>query len=136
MATDYSWIKENVKCKWNDPAINDYSEEERAEAANRIFTICEVFDESVLLVDGYSEIEASFNELVQVTDEEILAYGGFMTEQQIEQLADELAVTVMKKVYGNRYESLKEKASNTEFNYKHIMVRADIYTTLRNEFLI
>lgn len=40
-----------TKCKWNDPAINDYPESEREEILNRVFTIEEINGEVILISD-------------------------------------------------------------------------------------
>lgn len=63
-----SKVKVGAKVKWNDPAINDYPEEERAKALNRIFTIFKVEgdteeDCTVWISDGVTEAEVNYWEL-------------------------------------------------------------------------
>lgn len=57
------WLKVGTKCKWNDPAINDYEESEREEAANRVFTIEGINGDIILICDGATEAEVPISEL-------------------------------------------------------------------------
>ncbi len=57
------WLKVGTKCKWNDPAINDYEESEREEAANRVFTIEGINGDIILISDGSTEAEVPISEL-------------------------------------------------------------------------
>lgn len=60
-------VKVGAKVKWNDPAINDYPEDERTAALNRIFTIFKVDGEgedcTVWITDGVTEAEVNYWEL-------------------------------------------------------------------------
>ena len=44
-------LKVGTKCKWNDPAIDDYPEEDREGILNRVFTIEEINGEVILISD-------------------------------------------------------------------------------------
>lgn len=75
----YNWIKVGVICKWNDPSIYEYDEEEQEYSKNRLWSIDEICygDEDELVInddtmiaitnedDGYAEVNAS--ELVELT---------------------------------------------------------------------
>ena len=47
--------------RWDDPAINDYPEDEREDALKREFEIIDIFgegeDTTILISDGYTEVE-------------------------------------------------------------------------------
>ena len=47
--------------RWDDPAINDYQEDEREGALKREFEIIDIFgegeDTTILISDGYTEVE-------------------------------------------------------------------------------
>ena len=63
-----SKVKVGAKVKWNDPAINDYPEDERIAALNRIFTIFKIEgdteeDCTVWITDGVTEAEVNYWEL-------------------------------------------------------------------------
>ena len=53
------------KVRWNDPAINDYDEEDREDALNREWEIYDYDKESevVWIADGFSEAEVYACEL-------------------------------------------------------------------------
>ena len=63
-------LKVGDKVRWNDPGIDDYPIEDRAEARNRVFTIHEIkgedMDSIILITDGCTEVETTANELVLV----------------------------------------------------------------------
>lgn len=44
-----NWIKVGAKCKWNDPAINDYDESDREDVLNTIWTIERINGDIILL---------------------------------------------------------------------------------------
>ena len=79
----YAWITNGVKCKWNDPGINDYPKKDRKNVLNRIFTIVEikfsedihgnlVIDDDTIIcieeLDGGTYAEVFPHELKQVKD--------------------------------------------------------------------
>ena len=74
MSKKYNWIKEGVKCKWNDPAITDYPKKDRKEILNRVFTIIginydngKIDDDTIIEIDdGISYAEVYPNELRKV----------------------------------------------------------------------
>ena len=74
MKKKYSWIKEGVKCKWNDPAITDYPKKDRKEILNRVFTIVginddegKIDDETIIEIDdGISYAQVYPDELKKV----------------------------------------------------------------------
>ena len=71
MKKDYCWIKSGVKCRWNDPGINDYEPEERQGVLARVFEVVsapqEIEDDTVILIsDGHSEAEVYASELEPV----------------------------------------------------------------------
>lgn len=43
----FDFIKVDAKVRWEDPAINDYDENERKELENMVWTVC--------MIDGSSE---------------------------------------------------------------------------------
>ena len=74
---DFSWIKPGAKCRWNDPAIDDYQPEDRQAVLDRIFEIAlvpQIEDDddwsdaiiTIAEVGGGSEAEVYAHELVQV----------------------------------------------------------------------
>ena len=68
---DYKENEFNVgtKVKWNDPAINEFYEEDREEQLNRIYEIVEIINKSegiVLIKDEYGEAEVYIDELERV----------------------------------------------------------------------
>lgn len=58
---------EGQKVRWNDPGINDYEPEDRADVLNRVFVITEVYNETefayICEVDGPSQAEVNTWEL-------------------------------------------------------------------------
>ena len=56
-------ISLGAKVKWNDPAINEYPEDERQEAADRIFTVSSISENIAFITDGFTEAEVYLNEL-------------------------------------------------------------------------
>ena len=60
------WIKVGVKCKWNDPAIDDYDESDRAEVLNRVWTIERIEGEVILLSTDGGEAEVFVHEIEPV----------------------------------------------------------------------
>lgn len=74
MSKKYNWIKEGVKCKWNDPAITDYPKNKRKEVLNRVFTIVGIksdngkIDEDTIIEidDDISFVEVYPNELKKI----------------------------------------------------------------------
>ena len=60
------WIKVGVKCKWNDPAIDDYDESDRAEVLNRVWTIERIEGEVILLSTDGCEAEVFAHEIESV----------------------------------------------------------------------
>ena len=58
-------VKIGDKVKWNDPAINEYLEEERDEVLNRVFDVVDINGEIILISDGFSEAEVTENELIK-----------------------------------------------------------------------
>lgn len=60
------WIKVGVKCKWNDPAIDDYDESDRAEVLNRVWTIERIEGEVILLSTDGGEAEVFAHEIEPV----------------------------------------------------------------------
>ena len=74
---DFSWIKPGAKCRWNDPAIDDYQPEDRQAVLDRIFEIALVpqieddddWSDAIITIEevgGGSEAEVYAHELVQV----------------------------------------------------------------------
>ena len=66
MKRKYAWITNGVKCKWNDPGINDYPKKDRKDVLNRVFEIIEIQfsedDKGNLIIDddtiiGIEEID-------------------------------------------------------------------------------
>lgn len=74
MSKKYNWIKEGVKCKWNDPAITDYPKKDRKEVLNRVFTIVGIksdngkIDEDTIIEidDDISFVEVYADELKKI----------------------------------------------------------------------
>ena len=74
MSKKYTWIIEGAKCKWNDPAINDYPKKDRKDILNRIFTIVGIksdngkIDEDTIIEidDNISFVEVYYWELKKV----------------------------------------------------------------------
>ena len=74
MSKKYNWIKEGVKCKWNDPAITDYPKNKRKEVLNRVFTIVGIksdngkIDEDTIIEidDDISFVEVYADELKKI----------------------------------------------------------------------
>lgn len=56
-------IKKGLKVKWNDPAIDEYDEDEIEDAMNRVFEVVKVSGEIITISDGYSEAEVTRDEL-------------------------------------------------------------------------
>ena len=52
---------------WNDPAINDYPEDEREELLKRRFVVFAVNGEIISISDTYSEAEVNANELNHIS---------------------------------------------------------------------
>lgn len=52
---------------WNDPAINDYPEDEREELLKRRFVVFAVNGEIISISDTYSEAEVYASELVHIS---------------------------------------------------------------------
>ena len=58
------YIRIGTKVKWNDPAIDDYKEEERELQKSRVYEVVDIINEdAVLLEDEFGEVEAYVNEL-------------------------------------------------------------------------
>lgn len=58
-----------TKVKWNDPAINEFNEEDREEQLNIIYEIVEIINKSegiVLIKDEYGEAEVYIEELERI----------------------------------------------------------------------
>lgn len=64
-----SWLKVGTRCRWHDPAIEDYQPEERQAILDRVFTITRIRGEIVLVSDGTTEAEVLAHELEQVTND-------------------------------------------------------------------
>lgn len=56
-------FKAGDKVRWNDPALGDYSKEEREAAANRVFTVLSAEEETVVITDGFTYAETLPSEL-------------------------------------------------------------------------
>lgn len=69
-----NWIKVGAKCRWNDPAINDYSSENKKSAWTRIFTVVSVNGDIVTIDDGFTTAEAYAHELVEIPEDKIVAF--------------------------------------------------------------
>lgn len=69
-----NWIKVGAKCRWNDPAINDYSSEYKKSAWTRIFTVVSVNGDIVTIDDGFTTAEAYAHELVEIPEDKIVAF--------------------------------------------------------------
>lgn len=52
---------------WNDPAINDYPEDEREEAMQRRFVVFKVEGEIISISDGYTTAEVYASELEHIS---------------------------------------------------------------------
>lgn len=52
---------------WNDPAINDYPEEERDDVLNRRFVVFKVKGETISISDGYTTAEVYASELEHIS---------------------------------------------------------------------
>lgn len=52
---------------WNDPAINDYPEDEREEALQRRFVVFKVEGEIISISDGYTTAEVYADELEHIS---------------------------------------------------------------------
>lgn len=58
------YIRIGTKVKWNDPAIEEFSGEERELQKSRVYEVVDIINEdAVLLEDEYGEVEAYVNEL-------------------------------------------------------------------------
>ena len=61
---DYLELEEGMLVKWNDPAIDDFSEGEQEIQRNREFVIVDIINEDmVLIADEYGEGEVFVDEL-------------------------------------------------------------------------
>ena len=61
---DYLELEEGMLVKWNDPAINNFSEGEQEIQRNREFVIVDIINEDmVLIADEYGEAEVFVGEL-------------------------------------------------------------------------
>ena len=61
---DYLELEEDMLVKWNDPAIDDFSEDEQEMQRNREFVIVDIINEDmVLIADEYGEAEVFVGEL-------------------------------------------------------------------------
>ena len=61
---DYLEFEIGMLVKWNDPAINDFSEGEQEIQRNREFVIVDIINEDmVLIADEYGEAEVFVGEL-------------------------------------------------------------------------
>jgi hypothetical protein len=76
---DYEWLKKSdVLCKWNDPAIEDFNEEDREIMTQQTYEILSIayeddndtiYDDTIILIGNqYSEVEVYANELEEVDD--------------------------------------------------------------------
>lgn len=59
-------IKIGDYVKWNDPCLTDYDVEEREIQSKRIYRVCDINDDVILISDNYGEVEAFEDELVVV----------------------------------------------------------------------
>lgn len=58
------YIRIGTKVKWNDPAIEDFEEEERELQKSRVYEVVDIINEdAVLLEDEFGEVEAYVHEL-------------------------------------------------------------------------
>lgn len=58
------YIRIGTKVKWNDPAIEEFEEEERELQKSRVYEVVDIINEdAVLLEDEFGEVEAYVNEL-------------------------------------------------------------------------
>lgn len=58
------YIRIGTKVKWNDPAIEEFNEEERELQKSRVYEVVDIINEdAVLLEDEFGEVEAYVNEL-------------------------------------------------------------------------
>lgn len=61
---DYLELEEGMLVKWNDPAIDEFSEDEQEIQRNREFVIVDIINEDmVLIADEYGEAEVFVGEL-------------------------------------------------------------------------
>lgn len=61
---DYLELEEGMLVKWNDPAIDEFSEDEQEMQLNREFVIVDIINEDmVLIADEYGEAEVFVGEL-------------------------------------------------------------------------
>ena len=61
---DYLELEEGMLVKWNDLAIDDFSEDEQEIQRNREFVIVDIINEDmVLIADEYGEAEVFVGEL-------------------------------------------------------------------------
>ena len=61
---DYLELEEGMLVKWNDQAIDDFSEDEQEMQRNREFVIVDIINEDmVLIADEYGEAEVFVGEL-------------------------------------------------------------------------
>lgn len=60
-------IKVGDKVTWNDPAIEEYPEEERYAALCRTFEVVKIKGDVILISDGVTEAEVTENELIPQT---------------------------------------------------------------------
>ena len=61
---DYLEFEEGMLVKWNDPAIDEFSEDEQEMQLNREFVIVDIINEDmVLIADEYGEAEVLVGEL-------------------------------------------------------------------------
>ena len=61
---DYLELEEGMLVKWNDSAIDEFSEDEQEMQRNREFVIVDIINEDmVLIADEYGEAEVFVGEL-------------------------------------------------------------------------
>lgn len=60
---ELEWIKVGAKCKWNDPAIDDYPEEYQEEQLNIVWTIEQINGEVILISTDGGEAEVFSSEI-------------------------------------------------------------------------
>ena len=77
---NFKWIKVGTTCKWNDPAINDYDEDERENILNTTYKIISIkyedntqniyHDTLIEIANDYSEAEVYAIELAELNKNE------------------------------------------------------------------